>query len=182
MINYILKFVIIAVVMTPFYILIRRPFKRPKKREAALAVFVLFTMALLVLALEGDYERPSVMVLNAGRRIRSGEGINLIPFRTIGGFFCHFVPDVFLVNIIGNIVMFMPWGLGLVLLWKRNQSPRRILFLCFLITVMIEALQLFIGRSVDVDDLILNFLGGGMGAALSVGLKRKFKVLEELAR
>ena len=78
--------------------------------------------------------------------------------------------------------MFMPWGLGLVLLWKRNQSLGRILFLCFLITVMIEALQLFIGRSVDVDDLILNFLGGGMGAALSVGLKRKFKVLEQLAR
>lgn len=47
MINYVLKFVIIAVVMTPFYILIRRPFKRSEKREAALAVFVLFTMALL---------------------------------------------------------------------------------------------------------------------------------------
>lgn len=182
MINYVLKLAVIAVVMTPFYILIRRPFKRSGKREAALAVFVILTMALLVLAFEGDYERPSAMVLSAARRIRSGEGINLIPFRTIVGFFRHFVPDVFLVNIIGNIVMFMPWGFGLVLLWKRNQSVGRILLLCFLITVIIEALQLFIGRSVDVDDLILNFLGGVMGAVLCAGLKRNFKILEELAK
>lgn len=66
---------IIAVVMTPFYLLIRRPFKRSGKREAALAVFVLFTMALLVLAFEGDYGRPFVMVRNAGQRIRSGKEI-----------------------------------------------------------------------------------------------------------
>lgn len=182
MVNYVFKFMIIAVVMTPFYLLLRRPFKRSGKREAALAVFVLFTMALLVLAFEGDYSRPSVMVRNAGQRIRSGERINLIPFRTIGTFFRHFIPDVFLVNIVGNILMFMPWGFGLVLLWKRNQSIGRILLLCFLITVLIETVQLFIGRSVDVDDLILNFFGGCMGAVLCMGLKKKLKVLEEFAR
>lgn len=182
MVNYVFKFIIIAVVMTPFYLLIRRPFKRSGKREAALAVFVLFTMTLLVLAFEGDYGRPSVMVRNAGQRIRDGERINLIPFRTIGTFFRHFIPDVFLVNIVGNILMFMPWGFGLVLLWKRNQSIARILLLCFLITILIETMQLFIGRSVDVDDLILNFIGGCLGAALCMGLKKKLKVLEEFAR
>lgn len=182
MINYLLKFLIITAVLTPFYLLVRRLFKRSEKREAALAVFVLFTLALLVLAFEGNYSRPSVMVQNVERRIVSGEGINLIPFRTIGGFFRHFVLDIFLVNIVGNLVMFMPWGFGLVLLWKRNQSVGRILLLCFGITVLIESVQLFIGRSVDVDDLILNFLGGGMGAALCVGLKKKFKVLEEFAK
>lgn len=122
------------------------------------------------------------MVRNAGQRIRSGERINLIPFRTIGTFFRHFIPDVFLVNIVGNILMFMPWGFGLVLLWKRNQSIGRALLLCFLITVLIETVQLFIGRSVDVDDLILNFFGGCMGAALCMGLKKRLKVLEEFAR
>lgn len=182
MVNYVLKFIVIAIVMTPFYLFIRRPWKHPGKREAALAVFVLFTAALLVLAFEGTYSKPYVMVQSARQRILSGERINLIPFRTIGSFFRHFMPDIFLVNIVGNIVMFMPWGFGLVLLWKRNRSVRRILLFCFLFTALIETGQLFIGRSVDVDDLILNFFGGCMGAVLCVGLKKKLKVLEEFAR
>lgn len=78
--------------------------------------------------------------------------------------------------------MFMPWGFGLVLLWKKNQSIGRVLFLCFLFTALIETGQLFINRSVDVDDLILNFAGGCAGAALCAGLKRRFPVLEEFAK
>ena len=56
------------------------------------------------------------------------------------------------------------------------------LFLCFLITALIEAGQLFIDRSVDVDDLILNFVGGCAGAALCAMVKGKFPVLEEFAK
>lgn len=182
MLNYVLKFMIIVVVLAHFYLLIRRPFKRSEKREAALAVFVLFMAALLLLAFEGDYKRPLAMVRDAGYRIVNRERINLIPLRTIGGFFRHFIPDIFLVNIVGNIVMFIPWGFGLVLLWKRNQSVMRILLLCFLLTAGIETVQLFIGRSVDVDDLILNFLGGCIGAGLCMILKKRFTVLEEFAK
>lgn len=32
------------------------------------------------------------------------------------------------------------------------------------LTMFIEALQLFINRNVDIDDIILNFLGGCLGA------------------
>lgn len=182
MINYIFKFIIIVMLMTPFYLLIRRPWKHGEKREVALAAFVLFTAALLTLAFEGNYGKPSAMVQSAWQRLLNGERINLIPFRTIGGFFCHFMPDVFFINIVGNIVMFVPWGFGLVLLWKKNFSAGRILAFCFGLTAFIEAVQLFIERSVDVDDLILNFAGGCIGAVLCVGLKKKFKGLEEFAK
>ncbi len=179
---YICKFIIIILIISPVYLLLRRPWKCWNKREGALAVFILFTVALLALAFEGNYSAPSVMIGNMRYRVIAGEKINLVPFRTIGTFFRHFIPEVFLINIVGNIVMFMPWGFGLVLLWKKNRSVGRVLFLCFLFTAMIETGQLFIGRSVDVDDLILNFAGGCAGAVLCAGLKRKFPGLEEFAK
>ena len=182
MIVYICKFSMIVLFISPIYLLLRRPWRHWDKRETALALFVLFTVALLALAFEGTYGTPSAMIESMRHRVTSGERINLVPFRTIGTFFLHFMPDIFLVNIVGNIVMFMPWGFGVVLLWKKNQSVGRVLFLCFLITALIELGQLFINRSVDVDDLILNFAGGCAGAALYAGIKRKFPVLEEFAK
>ena len=182
MVAYIFKFSMIVLVISPIYLLLRRPWRHWDKRETVLTVFVLFTAALLVLAFEGTYSTPYAMIESMRYRITSGERVNLVPFRTISTYFCHFIPDVFLVNIVGNIVMFLPWGFGLVLLWKKNQSVGRVLFLCFLITALIETGQLFIGRSVDVDDLILNFAGGCAGAALCAGLKRIFPVLEEFAK
>ena len=179
---YIFKFSIIVFVISPIYLLLRRPWRHWNEREIALTVFVLFTAALLVLAFEGTYSTPYAMIESMRHRVTSGERVNLVPFRTIRAFFHHFIPDVFLVNIVGNIVMFMPWGFGLVLLWKKNQSVGRVLFLCFLITALIETGQLFIGRSVDVDDLILNFAGGCAGAALCAAFKRIFPVLEEFAK
>ena len=130
---YIFKFSIIVLVISPIYLLLRRPWRHWDKREIALTVFVLFTAALLVLAFEGTYSTPYAMIESMRYRITSGERVNLVPFRAISTYFRHFIPDVFLVNIVGNIVMFMPWGFGLVLLWKKNQSVGRVLFLCFLI-------------------------------------------------
>ena len=182
MVVYICKFSMIVLFISPIYLLLRRPWRHWDKREAALTIFVLFTVALLALAFEGTYSKPSDMIESMRHRVSSGERINLVPFRTISTFFCHFMPDIFLVNIVGNIVMFMPWGFGIVLLWKKNRSVGRVLLLCFLITASIELGQLFINRSVDVDDLILNFAGGCAGAALCAGVKRKFPVLEEFAK
>ena len=178
---YICKFTTIVLIISPVYLLLRRPWWHWDKRETALTIFILFTVALLALAFEGTYGTPSAMIESMRHRVASGERINLVPFRTISTFFRHFIPDVFLVNIVGNIVMFMPWGFGLVLLWKKNQAVGRVFLFCFLLTALLETVQLFIGRSVDVDDLLLNFAGGCAGAALCAGLKRLFPVLEEFA-
>lgn len=181
-IGYICKFVCIVLIILPVYLIIRRPWKYWNKREAMLAVFILFTITLLVLTFEGTYRKPSAIIEYVYKRITLREKINLIPFRTIKAFFHYFEWDAFLVNIIGNIVMFMPWGFGLVLLWKKNQSVCRVLLLCFLFTAFIEMGQLFIDRSVDIDDLILNFAGGCIGAALCAKLKKRFLWLREFAK
>jgi len=166
MLTYLLKLILVLVLSSPLYILLRRPWRRDMKREIPLMIFLLFNAALLLFALDGEYRAPSEMLDSAVERLTSGDRINLVPFRTISGFFTGDNIDRFLVNIVGNVVMFMPWGFGLVLLWERNRKPLRIAGLCLALPLFIELWQMFISRSVDVDDLILNFAGGMTGALL----------------
>lgn len=174
MISYLLRFGIILSAALPFWLLIRRPWKRKQPREWALGIFALFMAGLLTLALEGEYGTPAQMAGRAAARIRTGENVNLVPFRTVFRCIRYFDVDTFLVNIVGNIVMFVPWGFGLVLLWKKNRRPAAVLAFSFGLTLFIETCQLFIGRSVDVDDLILNFTGSCMGAGLYFLVRRKW--------
>lgn len=137
-------------------------------REVCLGLFVVFMMALLVFVWQGQYHRPVVMLELAKERLRTRDGINLIPFRTIRNYYrvYGFRETQFGINIIGNILMFVPWGFGLLFLWKKNRSFWRLLYFSAMLPILIEGSQLFIGRQVDVDDFILNFLGGMLGGLL----------------
>jgi glycopeptide antibiotics resistance protein len=94
---------------------------------------------------------------------------NLVPFRTIvhdwqsGG-------RPFVVNFIGNIVAFLPFGWIPPLIRKRPTALWQVALFSFAISLFIETAQFISGRRVpDVDDLILNTLGGTIGYLLSGG-------------
>lgn len=178
---YMIKLCVAVLAALPFWLLIRRPWKRRKPREWALGAFVLFMAGLLALALEGEYGTPAQMADRALIRIRTGEGVNVVPFRAILQYMEHFDVEALGINLIGNIVMFIPWGFGLVLLWRKNRRPAVILAFSLGLTLLIETCQLFIGRSVDVDDLILNFTGSCLGAGFFFLLKRIWPGIEKLA-
>lgn len=180
--SYIIRFLVIMLVLLPIYLLIRRPWREKSVRAWAETAFVVFMGGLLTLTFQGRYQSPRAMVEDAAWRINSGEGINLVPFRTIASFFKHCSADIFLVNIVGNIVVFIPWGLGLPLLWKKQQKAVRVARNALLLPLFIESCQLFIGRSVDVDDLILNFAGGCIGAVLYFVLRKAVPGVDGLAR
>jgi len=91
---------------------------------------------------------------------------NLVPFKTI----IHFInnPDFieFSFNIIGNIILFIPFGFFLY--FKEKGNKKAVLIFCLIFTVCIEICQLILPmRQTDIDDLILNFLGGYMGMKLA---------------
>lgn len=182
MIRYLLQFIVIILMILPFYLILRKPWRKEFRREIALGIFVLFMIGLLALAFQGNYRTPYRMLEDARSRLSTGRGINLVPFRSIQAYFAHYGLDMFLVNFVGNIAMFMPWGFGLTLLWKKNQKIWLSALYSLGLTVFIESVQLFIGRSVDVDDLILNFAGGCLGAGVCHVLRRKFPGLEELSK
>lgn len=78
--------------------------------------------------------------------------------------------------------MFIPWGFGLPLFWKKRQSVLSVLLFSALLPLFIESVQLFIGRSVDVDNLILNFAGGMIGGFGYFLLRRKTDRLNRFSR
>ncbi|MBS4192765.1 VanZ family protein [Bacillus sp. FJAT-49705] len=91
---------------------------------------------------------------------------NFIPFKTI--IFYLFLADININirvdNLIGNIIGFIPFGFILPLLSKRLLSFKKITISTFCLSLTFELLQLlFHFGSFDVDDLILNTLGGVLG-------------------
>lgn len=183
--TYIWQFFVIMVLAAPVYILVRWLTLCPQKkliaidkkamrREISLGLFFLYVIGLLALALVlgAEYMSPADALQKVGERLRTGERINFVPFRTIATFLQHAgLGEVFLVNIVGNIIMFAPWGFGLPLLWEKNRTIGRILIWSAALPLFIEIWQLFVGRSVDVDDWILNFAGSVLGGFVYLAWK-----------
>ena len=73
--------------------------------------------------------------------------------------------------LVGNVAMFVPLGFFLPLV-TRVRSRGKVLLTAAAVPLCCEILQLLFGRSFDVDDLICNFAGIVIGAAIgSVVLK-----------
>lgn len=69
--------------------------------------------------------------------------------------------------IAGNVLMLVPFGFLAPLLWERLRGWR-VLPAGLGLILAIELLQPFTGRSFDVDDILLNFLGVLVGALIAI--------------
>ena len=75
--------------------------------------------------------------------------------------------------LIGNMLMFIPMGIMLPLVFK-NINKKNIFVIAILITLSIEILQPIVGRSFDIDDIIMNFIGSIIGyLAITIFIKLK---------
>jgi glycopeptide antibiotics resistance protein len=91
---------------------------------------------------------------------------NFIPFKTIH--FYLFLANVNLKirieNLVGNVIGFAPFGFICPLIFKKSRNLKVVLVATFSLSLTYEVLQLlFQFGSFDVDDLILNTLGGILG-------------------
>ena len=83
----------------------------------------------------------------------------------------------YLINSGLNILLFVPLGFILPLLWKEFRSRRAMCLTGFLLSLGIELAQLLNYRVSDVDDLIMNTLGTFLGYELLIRLSRRKKGL-----
>ena len=67
--------------------------------------------------------------------------------------------------LIANVLMFVPLGFLMPVLWR--QKWWQTLLIVLAATLCIELVQPFFARSLDVDDILLNFIGGAIGLLLS---------------
>ncbi len=101
-------------------------------------------------------------------------GYNLVPFTEI--FRYKIGSSLFYFNVIGNIIIFIPFGYFI----SRYIKPKRILpilIVSVISSATVEFVQICIGRSFDVDDIILNAIGAIAGFLLYVALNAIKKFL-----
>ena len=140
-------------------------------------LFCLYGVLMLVLL----FDRSS-MAADAPYWQQVWSNINLLPFKTILSFLDVLLRKAYylekwgsaltyagqarlaVVNLVGNIVMFVPLGFLLPKVSARQRKFWRAMATTALIILLVELAQLFSLRGIcDVDDLILNVLGAAVG-------------------
>ena len=104
-------------------------------------------------------------------------GKNLIPFSEIMRF--KIGSEGFYNNVLGNIIIFIPFGY-LIGAYIKPKKIWPILITVLFTSTVVEFVQLQIGRSFDVDDIILNLAGGVVGYLLYIGLSAIYKRLPDI--
>lgn len=152
--------------------LTRRGLASSPARETVLFLFFLFLVGLASLTVcppvswEGGLPH---LIPTTGRG-----GLNLIPFKIVEQtwyeVFVYGNRDYFLINCLGNIILFLPIGFCPPLLWR--MAPGWSVLIGALSSLCIELCQLPMARGTDVDDLILNTFGALLGMLLFLLLRR----------
>ena len=139
--------------------------KSKKKSLAPWLLFLAYCIWMLWLLFDRELSEPS---------------INLEPLRTIRLFIRVLLYDsseynirLAIVNLFGNIILFVPLGYFLPRLWAGLQKWWRTWLVTLLVMTAVEIIQLFTLRGTcDVDDLILNLLGAAIGYGIFRILKK----------
>ena len=106
-----------------------------------------------------------------------GSGINNIPFKEIMRY--EFGSKMFIYNVLGNILIFVPFGYFI----SRYVKPKKILPIivdALITSVTVETVQLKIGRSFDIDDVILNIMGAIIGYFVYIAFDAIYKHLPKI--
>ncbi len=141
--------------------------------ELGLILFVIFIAGLASQAIipKIDWGNTNPLIIEFSRA-----NINLIPFKVIkdtyNAVFVDGYFNYFLINFAGNIIMFMPIGFFMPLLWA-NISFKKAIIIGALSSLFIEICQLPQLRATDIDDIWLNSLGCVLGFAVYIALKKQ---------
>ena len=148
-----------------------------------LTIFIVVLVAVRIFALKNSSKKISfheeflnllfivyillLFELLTGTENNSGTGINLVPFSEI--FRYPVGSKMFIYNTLGNILLFVPYGY-FVTRYINGKSLYQIFIISFITSLTVEILQVKLGRSFDVDDIILNVIGGVIGYFIYVAL------------
>lgn len=161
--------VILAVCCLPIYFILRK--RIPLSRQIA---YFMFGVCVLVISAATFLGLIVSGVLNGEKILSTEHAMNIIPFR--------FITETWameerkqITQAIANILMFLPLGFIFPLAFKKVRNFWKTTIGIMAFSFLIEFVQYFIGRSADIDDLILNTLGGILGYSIFSVFSRLFK-------
>lgn len=134
--------------------------------------WILFVVYLIILIY--------MMFFGFGRSVRPNTAYNIIPFKTIYLYFLHahhFKISIWFINMVGNIGVFIPFGLLLPGLSHRLKKTIPFLTVFFIGITILETFQYtFKVGSFDVDDILLNSLGAWIGLKIWLFMSTNKKI------
>ena len=117
----------------------------PLYKDLRMLVFILYMFLLFELVTSTDFESYSN---------------NFIPFREILRY--NYTSKLFYKNVLGNVLLFVPFGYFVNSIIKNKKLYLNIIIV-LITSLSIEFIQMYIGRSFDIDDIMLNLFGGIIG-------------------
>lgn len=142
-----------------------RPLTRRVKVESTV-IWVVFGLYLVFL----------LKLLLFSRVPGSERSINLIPFGSIAEYLFAGTAEAkrfAFANLGGNILVFIPLGAYSTFLWRRARM-RTLLLVIVCASVTVEVIQgVFAVGTSDIDDVILNTVGGTLGVLAVLALRAK---------
>ena len=133
-----------------------------RNKTVKTVLFILFVIYCAALAFVLFF--PNLHRYSHGSRL-----YNITPFATVSELIGRLIEgtinaDIVVRNIGVNILLFVPMGAFLPVLFKKLRKFRWVILVCFSATVAAELIQfIFILGSFDVDDIILNTAGAAAG-------------------
>jgi glycopeptide antibiotics resistance protein len=124
----------------------------------------LFVIRVIIFKYPWEHLRAIVASWQKGVILEGLSTANFTPFKTIKMYIEYSYKLNSAENLLGNIVVFMPFGLLFPLLTESGQNFFVMLLNAFLFVLGIEIFQLFSAfGAFDVDDILLNCLGAALG-------------------
>jgi glycopeptide antibiotics resistance protein len=143
-----------------------------------LILFILYLAALfklLFLKLTFQFSDISIGSNDTATFKRLFAESNFIPFYRIYYYLSGQEPYlVGALNLVGNIVLFIPMGIFIPVIFERIKTAKRLLITMAILCFCIEVLQLITTTGqFDIDDVLLNVAGAMIGYCLYRSYKRR---------
>lgn len=160
---------ILAVCYLPIYFILRK--RIPLSRQIA---YFLLGVCVLVICTATFLGWIVACVLDGRSVLAAERSLNLIPFQFITETWAMGARKQ-ITQTIANVVMFLPLGSVFPVAFKKARMFWKTTAYMMLFSFFIEFVQYFIGRSADIDDLMLNTLGGMLGFLVFYVFSKIFK-------
>lgn len=153
------------------------------KRELIFNTFLIYCIAVVTVIIP-DFQ---MIGIQRSRHL----SVNIVPFVDIisgfknSPFSFAFKLKLLLRNLLGNIVLLLPLGVFLPMLWTKFRYFKKTIFVGVTVSLAIELIQLvfsylgFSGRITDIDDLMLNSIGVSMGYFIYSKIMARFNFLSQ---
>ena len=152
-----------AVLYLPICFLLRK--RVPPAKQY---VYFLFGACVLIVL-------AATVIVGAAKTSAADRSLNLVPFRVFQETWGMPEPKK-IAQTTANVVMFVPLGFLLPVAFPKMRNLWKVTLTLALLSFVIEFTQYFTGRSADIDDLMLNTLGGLLGCLFFFVVSKLFRI------